>query len=171
MIRSTLLFAICLAPLALAEAEHDIYDEKADGREQIDAALAEAKTQDKHVLIVWGANWCGWCHRLEGVMQNDPSVRELLEDDYILVHIDLGHRTKHMDLAREYGCDFDAQAIAHSTILNQDGEAIAQMPHAKLLVDTDGDRVHSAALIADFLEKNKKTAKTESPEEPDARQN
>lgn len=153
-----LISALALLTLngAVAQAERAIYDEEADGKEQIAKALEKAKKEDKRVLIIWGANWCGWCHRLDDAMRGDAKVRELLATHYVLIHIDMGHRTKHMDLAREYGSDFDKLAIARSTILDQGGKAIAHKAHAKFIAKKNGARNHSPKRIAEFLEENKK---------------
>ena len=40
------------------------YDEAANAHELIDAALTKARRDDKRVMVVFGANWCGWCHKL-----------------------------------------------------------------------------------------------------------
>ena len=48
-----------------------IYDEKADGAKQIADALVVAKKENKRVLLQFGANWCGWCHRLHGLFQTN----------------------------------------------------------------------------------------------------
>jgi len=51
------LFAVLLfAGLAVA-AEEPLYDEKADARQQVTAALAEAAKTGKNVVLVYGANW------------------------------------------------------------------------------------------------------------------
>src|SRR6187397_2028590 len=42
----------------------DIYDTKADGKELVAAATKKAVAQEKRVLVVFGGNWCGWCHKL-----------------------------------------------------------------------------------------------------------
>src|SRR6186713_1931255 len=52
-----------------------IYDEKADGAEQIAAALARAKRENRRVLVQWGANWCVWCRALHGLFKGDEAIR------------------------------------------------------------------------------------------------
>ena len=42
------------------------------------------------------------------------------------VLIDLGHRDRNMDLALEYDLDFTELRTAHITILDRDGEVVAQ---------------------------------------------
>ena len=51
-----------------------IYDEKADGAKQIADALAVAKKENKRVLLQFGANWCGWCHKLHKLCQSDANI-------------------------------------------------------------------------------------------------
>ena len=57
-----------------------IYDEKADARAQIAAALETARQENKRVLVEFGGNWCGWCYKLYDVFHNDPEVAPLVRD-------------------------------------------------------------------------------------------
>ncbi|MCC6873887.1 MAG: thioredoxin family protein [Sandaracinaceae bacterium] len=68
------------------------YQEGADAQAQIDAAVARARRDGKRVLVVFGANWCSWCRRLEHVLQNDPGVSGELARSYHVVHVDVGPR-------------------------------------------------------------------------------
>ena len=44
-------------PAPQEKKREPIFDEKAEGKEQIAAALARAKAENRRVLIEWGANW------------------------------------------------------------------------------------------------------------------
>lgn len=70
-----------------------IYDESADGSKQITDALALAKKEKKNVLLQFGANWCGWCHRLHKLFETDKGIAEKLKSDFVVVMIDVneGH--------------------------------------------------------------------------------
>lgn len=129
-----------------------IYDETADGRTQIEEALEEAEDSGKLVLITWGANWCGWCHHLEDQMEASRDVQKLLNEHHIAIHIDMGHRDKHMDLAREYGLEFNDLKIAHMTVLDAQGKVVGNQTSGDRLVTLDnGDKIYSAELVAEFL--------------------
>src|SRR4051812_35205627 len=51
-----------------------LYDTKANGTEEIKAALERAQKENKNVLLKFGANWCGWCHRLSAVFHDNKDV-------------------------------------------------------------------------------------------------
>ncbi len=127
-----------------------IYDESADGAAQIEAALASAKKENRRVLIQWGANWCGWCHLLHGVFENDADVKRELLYEYDLVLIDIGKWDKHLDLAAKYQADFKANGVPYLTILDGDGNVIANQETGSLEV---GDH-HDPAKVLAFLEKH-----------------
>jgi len=67
----------------------DIYDRQADGEKQIATALAEAKRDHKRVLLQFGANWCGWCHKLHDLFKTNRAIKETLLYEYVVVHIDV----------------------------------------------------------------------------------
>lgn len=134
---------------ATAKAEPPVYDEQADGRQQVAAALAKAKQENRRVLIQWGANWCGWCKWLAGTMKSDAALRRKLQYEYDVVHIDVGRFDKHKDLAAELGADF--KAIPFLTILDADGKPLVQQNTEPFETKIDGKAGHDAKKLLEFL--------------------
>jgi thiol-disulfide isomerase/thioredoxin len=132
-----------------AKAEEFVYDEQADARQQVTAALARAKQENRRVLIQWGANWCGWCKWLAGTMKSDAGLRRKLQYEYDIVHIDVGRFDKHMDLAKELGAEF--KAIPFLTILDADGKALIQQNTEPFETKIDGKPGHDAKKLVEFL--------------------
>ena len=97
------------------------YDEDADARAQIDAALAEAKRTGKHVLLEFGANWCPDCRVLAGIT-GKPEVKQWLDANYAAVSIDIGRRSKNLDFAQRFGLQLEA--IPSVLVLSADGIAV-----------------------------------------------
>jgi thiol:disulfide interchange protein len=125
------------------------YDEKADARQQVAAALAKAKRDNQRVLIQWGANWCGWCNWLAATMKSDGNLSRKLLYEYRVVHVDVGQFNKHMDLAKELGAEL--KAIPFLTILDADGKPLVQQPTEPFEVEKDGKKGHDAAKLVTFL--------------------
>ena len=71
-------------------ARPPVYDEAADGRADVAAAVAKAKQENKRVLVTLGANWCGWCRSLERTLSKDESVAAELGKAYVPVKLDVG---------------------------------------------------------------------------------
>jgi thioredoxin-related protein len=70
----------------------DIYDTQADGGAQIEAALTQAKAEGKNVMIMFGANWCVWCHRFHHTISTNADIAVVLKRDFVTVMVDLNTR-------------------------------------------------------------------------------
>ncbi len=52
----------------------------------LNAALIDAGKQNKKVLLMFHASWCGWCHKMDTSL-NDPSIKKYFDDNFIITHI------------------------------------------------------------------------------------
>lgn len=66
----------------------DIYDPKADTAAQLASATAKAGRDQTRVLVMFGGNWCGWCHKLHDLFRTDREAATLLRNEYQLVMVD-----------------------------------------------------------------------------------
>jgi thiol:disulfide interchange protein len=57
----------------------------------LQSALKEATTTHRNVLMIFHASWCIWCRRLDSVLTN-PEVKNLVEKNYIVIHLDVLER-------------------------------------------------------------------------------
>ncbi len=58
------------------------------------AAHKIAIEQDKPLLIVFGASWCTYCHKLERETLGDKRITAAVERDFIPVHLDFDRDAK-----------------------------------------------------------------------------
>jgi thiol:disulfide interchange protein len=79
----------------------NLYSETADPAADISAALTRARAEHKRVLLDFGGNWCGDCQVLDIYYHQSPNA-ELLDKNFILVHINIGHMDKNVDIAKKY---------------------------------------------------------------------
>ena len=79
-----------------------IYSETADPKADIAAGLAKAKHESKRVILDFGGDWCGDCQVLDIYFHQPPNA-QLLEKNFVLVHVWIGHFDKNVDLAAKYG--------------------------------------------------------------------
>jgi thiol:disulfide interchange protein len=82
-------------------AGRDIYPDPAQAKADIAAALKSAATTHKRILLDFGGNWCPDCQVLD-IYFNDPANRRILEANFVLVHVNIGHMDANLDIARQY---------------------------------------------------------------------
>ena len=97
---TALLISVVLSVFAHAQAP--VYDESADAAALVAQALATAKADNKQVMIVFGANWCGDCKMLDGEFKK-PTLKALLDSNYVIVKVDVNRFNKNLDVVKPYG--------------------------------------------------------------------
>lgn len=83
--------------------QEKIYDENVNAKVDIANAIKIAQQNGKYILLMFGGNWCVWCHRLHKLFLEDIIINKFLNENYILVMIDVGKRDKNLDLNQQYG--------------------------------------------------------------------
>jgi thioredoxin-related protein len=151
------LFLLLIAPLASAEdavkakkatkERKAIYDEKADGKAQIAAALASAKRENRRVLIQWGGNWCSWCVLLHERFASDPELAKILRYEYDVVHID---SNSNKELADKYDA-IKNHGVPFLTVLDGGGKVLVNQPTEPFETNKDGKKGHDPKKLKEFL--------------------
>ena len=61
-------------------------------REWNESAFADARSEEKPVLLTLGATWCHWCHVMDEKAYSDERVIELVKSRFIPVRVDVDQR-------------------------------------------------------------------------------
>jgi thiol:disulfide interchange protein len=94
------LLAFAISPARPANRE--IYPEPAQAKADLVAALKTAAQAHKRILLDFGGNWCGDCQVLD-IYFHDASNRPILESNFVLVDVNIGHFDANLDIAEKYG--------------------------------------------------------------------
>lgn len=152
------LFILLFLSVTINAQEHKLYNPDADAMAQLDKAIVQAKSENKHVMIIVGGNWCPWCIKMDQFMHNNYSVDSLLTADYILVHLNYSKENKNPAvMARlEYPQRFGFPVIV---ILNETGKRI----HTQNTAYLEEKDSYSRDKYLDFLKSwNKKAVNSEN---------
>lgn len=121
-----------------------LYNPYANVQKDVKAALAKAKKENKHVLLQIGGNWCIWCYRFNDFVKKDTSLEKLLEENYVVYHLNYSKENKNLDYLKELGYPqrFGFPALV---ILDADGNRIHTQDSGLLEKDKsyDGNKVRS----------------------------
>jgi thiol:disulfide interchange protein len=108
-----------------SSANREIYPDPSAARADLAAALKTAAATHKRVLLDFGGNWCGDCQVLD-LYFHDPANRPILEANFVLVHINIGHVDANLDLAKQYEVPLDKGVPALAVLTEKGGLLYSQ---------------------------------------------
>ena len=59
-----------------------------------DVAAAQAKAENKRVLVDVGGEWCVWCHLMDDFIAANADVRVVLDANYVMVKVNWSRENK-----------------------------------------------------------------------------
>jgi thiol:disulfide interchange protein len=92
---------LAFAASTARSASREIYPDPAQAKADLAAALKTAAATHKRVLLDFGGNWCGDCQVLD-LYFHDAKNRPILEANFVLVDINIGHMDANLDIAARY---------------------------------------------------------------------
>ena len=132
----------------------DIYPANADAHAEIREAEEKAASQNKRLLLVFGANWCFDCHVLDLAFQR-PELAPVLAANYELVHVDLGpEEEKNADLVRQYEIPLN-KGIPALAVAESDGKLVVSQKNGEF----EDARALTPEVLLEFLNKWKPQAR------------
>ena len=83
------LFAFIIAVLASSILTAQTTPEPAD--KILAAAVKQAAAENKNVMIVFHASWCGWCKKFDASV-TDPTCKNFFDKNFIIKHLTIQER-------------------------------------------------------------------------------
>jgi thiol:disulfide interchange protein len=80
-----------------------LYNPNANVTKDVQQAVAKAKKEKKHVLLQIGGNWCVWCYRFNSFVQLDTSLKNILENNFVIYHLNYSPENKNLDYLKKLG--------------------------------------------------------------------
>ena len=118
-----------------------IYDTNANAEKQIADALVKAKQDNKHVLLVYGGNWCSLCYRLHECFNKNGNIKKLLQYEYELVMVDI---VSNKDVSKRF--DANPSGYPYLTVLDAEGKVLVKQSTVPFIEEGKAhkpDRVHA----------------------------
>jgi thiol:disulfide interchange protein len=124
-----------------------LYSAETDPKADIAAALKLAKLEHKRVILDFGGDWCGDCQVLDIYLHQAPNL-DLFDRNFLLVHVDIGHFDKNIDITEKYNVPLK-KGVPALAVLDADGKLLYSQQTAEF-----GDmRYMYPTSVTDFLNK------------------
>ena len=128
--------------------EKKLYDPTANAEKDIELAIKKAKSENKHVLIQAGGNWCSWCIEFARFAKADPKIDSVIHASYVLYHLNWSKENKNNKLLAKYGYP-QRFGFPVFIILDAKGKRIHTQNSSYL---EDGKKSYDQMKVQDFLE-------------------
>ena len=122
-----------------------IYPEITAAEPDIAAALKEAKGQHKRVILDFGGDWCPDCQVLDINFHNGSNL-PLLQQNFVLVHVNIGHMDQNIDVAKKYGVPVN-KGVPALAVLDANGKVV----HAQATGEFRDMRSMDPQSVTEFL--------------------
>ncbi len=157
-------YSIRFLPLAVAAlatfAPASGFAATSSASELLVAAKAQAQGQKKNVLVIFHASWCGWCKKLDAMLDS-PEFKKTFEKSYVITHVDVLEHADKKDLENAGGAELLAelggenQGLPFFAVLSPSG---AKLGDSMLLNKQNMGYPSAPNEVAAFMTLLKKTA-------------
>ena len=80
-----------------------LYNPYANVDKDMQVVLAKAKAEHKNVMIQIGGNWCVSCYRFNSFLLLDFTLKQLLNDNYVVYHLNYSDENKNLNYLKKLG--------------------------------------------------------------------
>jgi len=81
-----LLFAIGFFAIAFLPMNGALAQKAKSSKEIIAAAQKKAGLENKNIMVIFHASWCGWCKKMDASI-NDENCKNAFNSKYVIVHL------------------------------------------------------------------------------------
>lgn len=101
---------------------------------QYETSLAKANSQNRKLIVLFGADWCPDCRALDGIFA-DPETKILLDTQFVVMKVDVGRFDKNLGLNDRLG----------NPIQNGIPSLVVVSPNGEIITSTKGGEFSNAS--------------------------
>jgi len=122
------------------------YDPGRDAETDINEAVLEARRSGRRVLVDVGGEWCSWCHTLDRFFEQNASLLEYREQNFVMVKINYSRENKNEKLLSRYP---KIPGFPHFFVLDEKGKLL----HSQDTSELEQGKTYNLEKLFSFLKK------------------
>jgi thiol:disulfide interchange protein len=105
--RIVLVLLMCITGM-VTRAQQDsgrtkLYNPAADVEKELQAVMAKAAAEKKHILVQVGGNWCSWCIKFHKYAEDEKTVKGLIDNNYVVYLLNYSPENKNLPFLAKMG--------------------------------------------------------------------
>ena len=124
------------------------FDPTRDAAKDLQAAMVQAKAENKNILMDVGGNWCPWCLVLDRTLAEDAGLQEVLETHYVVVRVNVSKENQNADFLKQYPA---AKGYPAWYVLSPEGKLLKAEDTSDLEATHKLDAGYNKATLRSFL--------------------
>jgi protein disulfide-isomerase len=121
------------------------YDPDADASADVLEARSRAKTDQKFLMVTFGANWCQDCRNLHRTLHSEV-VESYTQESFLFVNVDVGKFNQNREIAEQLGVSLK-KGIPVAVFFDPEGKTIGTTNEGEL----EPARYYSSRQILKFI--------------------
>lgn len=98
-----------------------VYDPSRDPAKDLLAAIAQARADNKKILMQVGGDWCGWCKRLQTFFHEKPELAKTLHSGFLILKVNYDPQNENEKFLSRYP---EIEAFPHLFVLGSTGKLL-----------------------------------------------
>ncbi len=100
------------------------YHPKENAETKIKELIAQAKKENKNIILQAGGNWCIWCLKFNNFVNETPELKEIVDENYLYYHLNFSPENKNVKTFAKYGNPGEKFGYPVFIVLDKDGKQI-----------------------------------------------
>ncbi|WP_374166215.1 thioredoxin family protein [Arcticibacter sp. MXS-1] len=123
-----------------------LYNPSADAAADLKSAVSKAAKEGKHVFVQIGGNWCVWCLRFNKLVTENDTLKTIIKDNYVVVHLNYSKENKNEKVLASLGYP---QRFGFPVFVILDNKGLRL--HTQNSAYLEDGKGHSAKKVEEFL--------------------
>jgi len=103
----------------------------------LEAAIKEAKSSNKRILLDVGGDWCIWCHRLDDFFERNKDISKFMHKNFIIMKVNYSKENKNEKFFSQFP---EIPGYPHYFVLDKHGKLLHSQDTGKLEEGKGHDR-------------------------------
>jgi len=116
-------------------------------------AINLAKETDRNILIKIGGEWCGWCHKMDKFLKDNPDIYQKLHSNFVLLKVNVSDSNENADFMKGLP---PVEGYPHMYVTTATGKMLLSKDTAEFLDDESYSRTQWLTFIENWQPEGEK---------------